>query len=219
MTGRSLVLVSALALVLSTSRLAVADPPAPPTSTAQLDERVRQTIVSIERDGVPVAMGLVLSSKTGFLTVLSALGDGSALEVRYADGSLAPARIVRRDATLDVALLATSSAPHTEVARPPLPAPPPVAPSLWLGVRGEPQVGGGMRGVRVVAVAPQSPAASADVRASDVIVAIDGQALAAPEDLAGALTRRKVGDTVRLLVYRQGDFHDLSVALREVPKT
>lgn len=227
MTGKRLVLLSALALVASASAPAVAQPAPPAASTAQFYERVRRGVVSIERGGVPIAVGIVITGDNRILTALSALGDATGLDVRYADGATSRVRVVRRDPSLDVALLSPLPAPRVEGLRAGTPTPlattpatpPAAAPGLWLGVRGESQALGAARGIRVIAVAPQSPADSAGLRADDVIAAVDGQALAGPEDLARALGKHMAGDSVRLLVHRGDDFHDITVVLREVPKT
>jgi len=90
-------------------------------------------------------------------------------------------------------------------------------PSPWLGIRGEPQSSGGVRGVRVVAIAPSSPAEKAQLRASDVIVAVDGTPIDTPETLAMVIGRHVAGDSVKLLVYGDGKFREAIVALRTSP--
>ena len=99
---------------------------------------------------------------------------------------------------------------------------PPAAPASgaapWLGIRGEPQSVGGVRGVRIVAVAPSSPAEKAGLKpGADVIVAVDGQPVDSPERLAEALSKRAVGDAVHLLVLGAEKFRDASVVLRASP--
>jgi serine protease Do len=98
-----------------------------------------------------------------------------------------------------------------------------VIPSPWLGIRGEADQTGATRGVRVIAIAPSSPAdkgglkANLDRNSSDLIVAVDGQPVDTPEKLAEAIGKRGVGDTVKLLVLAQDKFRDVSVTLRPAP--
>jgi serine protease Do len=73
-------------------------------------------------------------------------------------------------------------------------------------------------GVRVVAVAPSSPAEMAALKpASDVIVAVDGHPIDTPEKLADLIAKHAPGDTVKLLVFAGEQFRDVAVALRTAP--
>ena len=100
-----------------------------------------------------------------------------------------------------------------------------VPPTPWLGIAGEPDDTGPVHGVRVVAVAPQSPAqkaglkaASADVGA-DRIVAVDGQPVDSPQKLSDVLSKHAIGETVKLLVLSGGSgaFRELPIILRAAP--
>jgi serine protease Do len=99
-----------------------------------------------------------------------------------------------------------------------------VAPVPWLGIRGEPDVAGSVKGVRVLAVAPSSPAekgglkAAPERAASDLVVAVDGQPIDTPEKLSEAIAKHAVGDTVKILVFRVDHFHEAQVILHEGPK-
>ena len=59
-------------------------------------------------------------------------------------------------------------------------------------------------GVLVQDVVAASPAETAGLRAGDVITAINDQTIDADNALSNVLTRFKVGDTVTLTVYRNG---------------
>jgi hypothetical protein len=84
----------------------------------------------------------------------------------------------------------------------------------WLGIRGEPALHGKVRGVRILATAPSSPAERAGLRSgADVIVAVDGQPVDTAEILAGLIGRHAVGDTVKLLVLSDAGFRDVLVHL------
>ena len=91
----------------------------------------------------------------------------------------------------------------------------PVSPAApWLGIRGEPELKGKVRGVRVVATASSSPAERAGLRpGADVIVAVDGQPVDTPERLAELIGGHTVGDTVKLLVFSDSGFRDVPVHL------
>ncbi|MGA2450863.1 MAG: trypsin-like peptidase domain-containing protein [Polyangiaceae bacterium] len=85
----------------------------------------------------------------------------------------------------------------------------------WLGIRGEAaDKAAGVRGVRVVAVAPSSPAEKAGLRAGvDVIASVDGQPVEAPEKLAEIIASRAAGDTIRLLVLSESELRSIQVVL------
>jgi S1-C subfamily serine protease len=68
-------------------------------------------------------------------------------------------------------------------------------------------------GVEVVAVAPGSPAAAAGLRPEDLIVAVDGRAVADVGEVQGLMVGDRIGATVELEVIREGR----PVTLRLVP--
>jgi serine protease Do len=91
----------------------------------------------------------------------------------------------------------------------PSPAPPP-----WLGIRGETEKGSAVHGIRVVAVAPSSPAERAGLQpGADVIAAVDGQPVDTPEKLAENISQRNIGDTVQLIVLGRGEIRTVDVTL------
>jgi serine protease Do len=93
-----------------------------------------------------------------------------------------------------------------------------VAPAPWLGIRGETEAQGSARGVRITAVAPQSPADKAGLKpSSDVIVAVDGQSVASTESLSQAIGKHAPGDVIKVLVFEDGKFKDVNVTLRAAP--
>jgi serine protease Do len=100
-----------------------------------------------------------------------------------------------------------------------------VAPSPWLGIVGAPDSAGNVRGVRVVAVAPQSPAergglkSHSDRAKADLIAAVDGHPVETPEQLAEELSKHAIGEAVKLLVLG-GDapkFRETSIVLKAAP--
>jgi serine protease Do len=92
-------------------------------------------------------------------------------------------------------------------------------PSPWLGLGGAPSDSGNVKGVKVVGVAPGSPAKKAGLKADggDVVVAIDGQSVETPEQLAEVIAKRAIGQTVKFLVFSGGKFRDVPVILRPAP--
>lgn len=72
-------------------------------------------------------------------------------------------------------------------------------------------------GVVVVHVEDDSPAYWSGVRSGDIIASIDGTAVSSVADMTRQMSRRRVGDTVRLTVIRDGQEVTLSAALTETP--
>ena len=82
----------------------------------------------------------------------------------------------RAAACAPVVVAAPVSTIRTFLSSVPSAATPAAAP--WLGIRGESDTSAAVHGVKVLAVAPQSPAEQAGLKApSDVIAAVDGQAV------------------------------------------
>lgn len=98
-----------------------------------------------------------------------------------------------------------------------------VTPSPWLGIVGVPDAESNTHGVRVMAVAPESPAQKGGLKASedrsqaDLIVAVDSQPVDTPERLAEIISRHAIGEHVKLLLLSAGKFHDATVVLRAAP--
>lgn len=96
-------------------------------------------------------------------------------------------------------------------------------PSAWLGIGGEALDTGAVRGVRVIAVAPNSPASAAGLSAAaeadktDVILSVDGEAVATPEALGAKIGAHGVGDKAKLLVFRGNRLRDVVVVLKSAP--
>jgi S1-C subfamily serine protease len=96
----------------------------------------------------------------------------------------------------------------------------------YLGVAGQPvavpahqhATEAGERALLVVAVTEGSPAAEAGVLVGDILVALDGQAIALPDDLLDLLAKHRVGQTVVLRVSRGGVATDVPVTIGERPR-
>lgn len=95
-----------------------------------------------------------------------------------------------------------------------------VAPTPWLGLGGAPSDPGAQKGVRVMGVAPGSPAEKAGLKAGDApdtIVAVDGVPVETPEQLAEVVAKRAIGQQVKFLVFSGGKFRESMVTLRATP--
>jgi S1-C subfamily serine protease len=85
---------------------AAAPPAAESLTPQQLYDRVRRGVVAIQRNGVPSALGTVLSGDGRILTSWSGLAGAQQADVRYSDGTTVHAKVEKTDKTLDLALLA-----------------------------------------------------------------------------------------------------------------
>lgn len=75
----------------------------------------------------------------------------------------------------------------------------------------------GEGGVRIASIEPNSPAAAVDLQTGDVIVAIEGEAVAGIDDLHRWLTSSHIGQPMRLTLLRRTDLIERSVTPRERP--
>ncbi len=96
-----------------------------------------------------------------------------------------------------------------------------IQPPPWLGLGGASAVSGNTKGVRVMAIAPHSPAEAAGLKAdpaqADIIVAVDGQPVDSPDALAKQIGTHAVGQTIKLLVFGGDKFREVPVTLKAAP--
>ena len=80
--------------------------------------------------------------------------------------------------------------------------------------------GYGEHGTRIVvrSVHPSSPAEAAGLRSDDRLVQLDGQEIAAHEDLRRVMEAHRPGDTVPLVVERGGEMVELELTFGELPE-
>jgi serine protease Do len=95
-------------------------------------------------------------------------------------------------------------------------------PSAWLGIQGAPESNAVVKGVRVLSVAKGSPAAEAKLKSGergegDMVVAVGGEPVTTPEELAMAIRKRAVGEKVPLTLFSKGQYRHLDVVLRAPP--
>ena len=83
-------------------------------------------------------------------------------------------------------------------------------PQAWLGVRvrKDPVKG---RGLKILEVTPEGPAATAGVRGGDILKSLEGRPLDRLEDLRQALEAAKAGDRVSAELAREGETLTLSI--------
>jgi len=67
------------------------------------------------------------------------------------------------------------------------------------------------KGVLVARIMPNSPAAKAGIRAGDVILRINNQAMGTPEEVQRVVENSSVGATLEIAVSRKGQTVNLSV--------
>jgi len=72
-------------------------------------------------------------------------------------------------------------------------------------------------GVVVNAIQGGGPAVNSDLRVTDVITQVDGKEVATARELQKEILRKKVGQTVKLTVWREGKSLDVAVATGELP--
>jgi serine protease Do len=74
------------------------------------------------------------------------------------------------------------------------------------------------RGVGIDGVVPGQPAAQAGLRAKDVILQVDGRAIASPRELQRVISTTPVGTPVRLSLWRDGQAQELTVTVGRFPE-
>ncbi|MCA1784289.1 MAG: trypsin-like peptidase domain-containing protein [Intrasporangiaceae bacterium] len=74
------------------------------------------------------------------------------------------------------------------------------------------------RGAVIDSVQPGTGAADADLRPGDIIVEFDGESLATMSQLVAEVRRLSPGDTVELVLIRNGDRVDVEVTISERPR-
>jgi serine protease Do len=92
----------------------------------------------------------------------------------------------------------------------------------WVGLEAVAFDAGIARGVRVAAVAPDGPAASAGLHAgppgmADVVLAVDGTPVSSAEAFADAVENHAPGAPIRLLVLSDGRYREVGVVVHEPP--
>jgi serine protease Do len=74
------------------------------------------------------------------------------------------------------------------------------------------------RGVAIEGVLPGQPAAQAGIRAKDVVLEVDGRAIATPRELQRVIATTPVGTPVRFSLWRDGQAQELTVTVGRFPE-
>lgn len=222
--------VAALATWVATVALAQAEALAPSAGpgSAGIPPEVARCVVRIEkRDGSVMASGLLVSSDGYVITKSSEISRLEECLFRLADDTVVPVRETRRDAALDLLLaqcVGWKDAPAARWAESRS-----IALGQWLlapGQGGEAcfgvmsakrrKIGGegaaigvfmdearNLRGVRIIGVGAESPAATAGLRKDDVLVAVAGEVVEARDRVREVISRFQPGEEVEVR-YRRG---------------
>ncbi len=100
----------------------------------------------------------------------------------------------------------------------PQPEKPPQHAGAFLGVQLPESQAAGEKGIHVMNVMPGGPAATAGLKAGDVIVKIDGKDAPDLQAFKTMLGNHKVGDKLALTVHRDGKDQEIKVTLGEQPR-
>ena len=72
-------------------------------------------------------------------------------------------------------------------------------------------------GIYVEDISENSGASNSDLRKGDVITAADGQNITTMKELDTIKNAKEIGDTIKLTVYRSGNYLDIEITLTEMP--
>lgn len=175
-----------------------------------------KSVLDIDLKGSPSVLGAPVLDPSGKVVgvLVRACKDSSASEGAPKDGKTAA-----KDAPQcsPVTVAAPVYALRSFLVRTPATA---AIPAPWLGLGGAPSAEGNVKGVKIMGIAPGSPAEKAGLKAgesADTIVAVDGAPVETPEQLAEAIAKHAIGQTVKLLVFSGGKFREAPVTLRPAP--
>lgn len=202
--------------------------PAAEPGGAGIPPEVARSVVRIEkRDGSVIASGLLVSTDGYLITKSSEVPRLEECRFRMADGTVVKVRETRREAALDLLLAQCvgwkdALAAHWAESRS-------IALGQWLLAPGQEgdacfgvmsakrrKIGGegaaigvfmdearNLRGVRILDVGAESPAATAGLRRDDVLVAVAGEVVEARDRVREVISRFQPGEEVEVR-YRRG---------------
>ncbi|MPZ12806.1 MAG: PDZ domain-containing protein, partial [Kiloniellaceae bacterium] len=74
------------------------------------------------------------------------------------------------------------------------------------------------KGALIVDANAGEPAAEAGIKPGDVVIAVEGESITSPRELARSVGRQKPGASVEVTVWRNGEATNLDVKLGEMPE-
>lgn len=72
-------------------------------------------------------------------------------------------------------------------------------------------------GVYVEDISENTGASNSDLKIGDVITEVDGEAIKTMDDLNAIKNKKKIGDTLKIKVYRSGEYINIEIILTEMP--
>jgi S1-C subfamily serine protease len=164
-------------------------------SVSRIVENVIQTDAALNPGSSGGALADSQGRVVGVNTAVAGVGLGLAVPINAATRRIVAALMTDgrfRRASLGVAIG-------------PRPLPPRIAAEL-----------GQAGGIEVIEVVPGSPAASADLRVEDLIVAVEGKPVEQVQNLQELMTGELIGRRVTLTVFRGGKAHELELVPQEL---
>ncbi len=98
-----------------------------------------------------------------------------------------------------------------------------VSPAPWIGIHVTDAEAGAIKAVRITAVDSRGPVAALglragkDINSADLLVAIDGVAVGSSHAFEELLQRHRIGDRVRLLIFGDGRYREVTAVLGSEP--
>jgi serine protease Do len=73
------------------------------------------------------------------------------------------------------------------------------------------------QGALIIEVVPNGPAANAGIRPNDIVVSFEGESIDSMDDLVVAIRQHRVGESVELVIVRDGERVSVSATIGDKP--